>query len=117
VDNVGAQEGGGEVSMAQGAPPAVAPEEQVNRNLNAMTLSESGASAASSIHPPAPPSSTDDIALCIVCMEWPTVATLIHGETGHECCCMTCARLLKERATGCPICRLPIEAVIRSFKM
>ena len=43
-------------------------------------------------------------------------ATIVHGATGHTCCCFPCAKTLQQHGNGCPICRAPIEMVIRAFK-
>jgi E3 ubiquitin-protein ligase Mdm2 len=48
-------------------------------------------------------------------MEAPKDASIVHGETAHICCCLGCARELKEKGSGCPICREPIDAVLRHF--
>lgn len=63
----------------------------------------------------ASPEDTDVNTKCIICMENPKNATLIHGDTGHCCCCWACAQVLKQRMDPCPICRAPIEHVIRQF--
>lgn len=61
------------------------------------------------------PEDTDDNSKCIICMEQPKNATVIHGDTGHCCCCWACAQVLKQRGDPCPICRAPIDHVIRQF--
>ena len=61
------------------------------------------------------PEDTDDNSKCIICMEQPKNATIIHGDTGHCCCCFQCAQVLKLRRDPCPICRAPIDHVIRQF--
>ena len=48
---------------------------------------------------------------CVICCDAPKVATLVHGDSGHFCCCLACAR----RLDCCPICRQPISMVIRQF--
>lgn len=55
--------------------------------------------------------------VCAVCMEKPKNATIVHTSTGtgHICCCFDCATLLKERGDNCPICRAPIDMVIKQF--
>ena len=63
----------------------------------------------------ASPEDTDDNSKCIICMEQPKNATVIHGDTGHCCCCYACAQVLKQRGDPCPICRAPIDHVIRQF--
>ena len=58
---------------------------------------------------------TDNNDTCIICLEQPKNATLIHGDTGHCCCCWPCGQVLMRRRDPCPICRAPIERVIRQF--
>jgi membrane protease subunit (stomatin/prohibitin family) len=56
--------------------------------------------------------STDE---CVICMDKPKNATLIHGDCGHSCCCLECARSLHANRGNCPICRREIEKVIQNF--
>lgn len=53
--------------------------------------------------------------LCVICMDNPRTAILVHEETGHIACCLKCARLLKARGDLCPVCRLPISSVVQYF--
>uniref|UniRef100_A0A7R9Z1H2 RING-type domain-containing protein n=1 Tax=Pseudictyota dubia TaxID=2749911 RepID=A0A7R9Z1H2_9STRA len=53
--------------------------------------------------------------LCLVCLSEERNATIVHGETGHIACCLTCARILKFRKMKCPVCRLKIDTVIQHF--
>ena len=50
---------------------------------------------------------------CVKCGVRPKNATIVHRHenTGHVCCCIQCAETLEI----CPICRAPIQAVIRHF--
>ncbi|KAK3096513.1 hypothetical protein FSP39_000919, partial [Pinctada imbricata] len=52
---------------------------------------------------------------CIICFSQPKTASLIHGSTGHQVCCYRCAKRLKRRKEPCPVCRKPIQKVIRNF--
>jgi len=52
---------------------------------------------------------------CLICLSEERTATIVHGETGHIACCLTCARILKARGDNCPVCRLPIDLVIQQF--
>lgn len=52
---------------------------------------------------------------CLICLTEERNATIVHGETGHIACCLTCARLLKGRGDKCPVCRLPIDMIIQQF--
>jgi hypothetical protein len=53
--------------------------------------------------------------LCLICRSEERNATIVHGETGHVACCLTCARMLKARGDCCLVCRLPIDSVIQQF--
>lgn len=57
----------------------------------------------------------DDSEKCVICVSKPKSATIVHGNTGHVCCCMSCAYTLWGREGTCPICRAKIENVIRHF--
>lgn len=59
---------------------------------------------------------SDESNECIICLVGPKSATLIHGDTGHCCCCWPCAQVLKKRQDPCPICRAPIDHVIKQYK-
>jgi hypothetical protein len=52
---------------------------------------------------------------CLICHSDGRTATIVHGETGHVCCCLLCARILKARCDPCPVCRLPIDLVVQHF--
>jgi len=57
----------------------------------------------------------EDSQKCIVCINRPKNATIVHGNTGHVCCCLSCAYTLQRRGDACPICRAPIDRVIKHF--
>ena len=48
---------------------------------------------------------------CIICMEKPRNAMLVHGNTGHFICCLACA----QRFDKCPLCSIPIDNVIQCW--
>lgn len=48
---------------------------------------------------------------CVVCLEATREVTLVHGSTGHRCCCADCA----EDLTECPMCREKIDMVVKTF--
>lgn len=52
---------------------------------------------------------------CIICFSHPKEATIVHGKTGHQCCCYQCACRLKRRKRPCPVCRRDIQKVIRNY--
>lgn len=53
--------------------------------------------------------------VCIICLSEPKVASLVHGKSGHQACCYQCALQLKKLRKPCPVCRRPIDKVIRNF--
>jgi hypothetical protein len=55
------------------------------------------------------------VSACVICMDAPMDATIVHEETGHVCCCLGCAKGLQAAGHTCPVCRAPITAVIRHF--
>jgi E3 ubiquitin-protein ligase Mdm2 len=59
--------------------------------------------------------SDPDEALCIICLMRPKNATIVHGTSGHVCCCLECANTLQRRNDPCPICREPIQLVIQQY--
>ena len=55
--------------------------------------------------------------VCIICMERPRDALLLHaGDEGHTCTCFRCAQQLVDASMTCPICRQPILRVIKHFR-
>jgi E3 ubiquitin-protein ligase Mdm2 len=56
-----------------------------------------------------------DCIRCVVCLERPKVCTLVHGDTGHLCCCEECAELIRRRRDHCPMCRRAVAHVIRQY--
>ncbi|XP_059142066.1 E3 ubiquitin-protein ligase Mdm2-like [Physella acuta] len=54
---------------------------------------------------------------CVVCLTRKKTASIIHGKTGHQVCCYRCAKKLKRQRKSCPICRRPIQKVIRNFHL
>lgn len=52
---------------------------------------------------------------CIICFSRPKEATIVHGKTGHQCCCYQCACRLKRHKRPCPVCRRDIQKVIRNY--
>jgi hypothetical protein len=59
-----------------------------------------------------PPPSQKRGDVCLICLTDERNATIIHG---HICCCLRCARILKQKGDRCPVCRLPIAMVIQHF--
>ena len=53
--------------------------------------------------------------LCVVCVTRPRNASIIHGDTGHQVCCLECASRLKTEKKRCPVCRKKIKLVVKNF--
>lgn len=56
-----------------------------------------------------------DNTLCVICSSEPRNASIIHGRSGHQVCCITCAEKLKADRKRCPVCRRRIHLVIKNF--
>ena len=41
---------------------------------------------------------------CLICLSDERSATIVHGETGHIACCLSCARILKARGDKVSSC-------------
>ena len=76
---------------------------------------ESSSSSSSSSSSPNNIQPQNQSRLCMCCEDKVANATLIHGKTGHICCCLECARIIEAQKLGCPICRLEIDNVILHF--
>ena len=61
------------------------------------------------------PKGEDSDDTCVVCMDAPRDTMLLHGDIGHTCCCGDCAQILVASGQDCPICRAPIEQVVKNF--
>jgi len=95
-------------AMAAAASPAITCNHMQSPAITAATPA-AGESAD------APPANNFDESTCVICMELPRNAMIVHEDTGHFCCCLACALREQQRGQPCPICRQPIEKVIRSF--
>eukprot|EP01026_Neomeris_dumetosa_P028117 TRINITY_DN227_c0_g2_i5.p1 TRINITY_DN227_c0_g2~~TRINITY_DN227_c0_g2_i5.p1 ORF type:complete len:296 (+),score=19.92 TRINITY_DN227_c0_g2_i5:279-1166(+) len=51
---------------------------------------------------------------CVVCLSNPRVAGFVHDDTVHKCVCNECVSFFQVGA-ACPVCRQPIEVVLRRF--
>lgn len=52
---------------------------------------------------------------CLICQSRPKNGCIVHGKTGHLMTCYVCARKLKKHNKLCPVCRLPIQAVVFTY--
>ena len=52
---------------------------------------------------------------CMLCRKEPPNGCIVHGGTGHQVCCVECARKLKDNNRPCPVCRKKIGKVIKNF--
>ena len=57
----------------------------------------------------------DDEGMCVVCLAAPATAALVHGSTGHRCCCPDCAQELRAAQQTCPMCRQPFDQVLQVY--
>lgn len=87
------------------------------RNLKRSLISESDDSDYCSKFPKtsSPMKSIVAPGLCIICLLNPRDASLIHGASGHQICCLSCAKKLKQKGSKCPVCRRTIQKVVRNY--
>ena len=78
----------------------------------ASTVSAPCASSSSAHQAAAADPGTD---LCVICQSEPKNGCIVHGKTGHLMACFKCARKLKRRNKLCPVCREPIQTVVKTF--
>jgi E3 ubiquitin-protein ligase Mdm2 len=64
---------------------------------------------------PSPEETDSQEDLCVVCMENPRNASIIHGDSGHIVCCLDCANILKAKGNSCPVCRAAIDLVVKNY--
>jgi hypothetical protein len=67
--------------------------------------------------PPEPEHSDDDKDddLCLICMDQPKNASLIHGDSAHIICCIDCAKMIMKNKASCPVCRKDIQLVVKNY--
>jgi Zinc finger, C3HC4 type (RING finger) len=78
-------------------------------------LSDNHVFAKPSLSPAAPSEASSDDELCVVCLEAPKDAGLLHGSTIHKCVCIGCANSLLKSQSSCPVCRSVVERVVSIF--
>lgn len=54
----------------------------------------------------------EDDELCVVCFAAPKTHGFLHGSSVHNACCEKCSKMV---SGSCPICRQPIDKVIKVF--
>ncbi len=60
-------------------------------------------------------STDEDEGSCVVCLAAPATVALVHGSTGHRCCCPDCAQQLRAAKQACPMCRQPFDQILQVF--
>jgi len=81
--------------------------------LQPMLLAPAGGVASSTSTTAA--SSAEDDDCCIICMDDPKDS--VFYECGHMATCIACGSMMQDHGQVCPICRQPIRAVIRVWKV
>merc|ERR1711879_148432 len=56
----------------------------------------------------------DEGGACAVCLEQPANAAVV--PCGHMCACYACLEMLQISSSLCPICRGPVDSVIRIYR-
>jgi len=80
---------------------AAATGDAVGHEVSASTAALSGASGAARL------------TQCVVCCDRPTAAVLYR--CGHQCACLRCAYYMHSQRLPCPLCRAPIDDIIRVY--
>lgn len=57
-----------------------------------------------------------DADVCLICMSRVRNVALLHGDTMHGVTCAECAEDLMRNKQNCPMCRQPIERVVKAFQ-
>ncbi|XP_044144346.1 protein Mdm4 [Bufo gargarizans] len=52
---------------------------------------------------------------CKLCHRRPRNGNVVHGRTGHLVTCFLCACKLKNTRKGCPVCKKPIQMVVKTY--
>ena len=82
---------------------AAAPASEVSESMDQLPISACGVSASPS-----------RAKLCLLCENQPADAVLYR--CGHRCACLQCAHFMRYERLACPLCRAPIEDVVRIYE-
>ncbi|XP_018423319.1 PREDICTED: protein Mdm4 [Nanorana parkeri] len=52
---------------------------------------------------------------CTLCQQRPRNGNVVHGRTAHLVTCFHCARSLQKTRMGCPVCKKPIQMVVKTY--
>lgn len=83
-----------------------------SRRVSSLNNTVQSVTISSEMKDPGPAFSPD---LCVICLMQPRNASLVHGRTGHQVCCIGCAEKLKENKKKCPVCRKKIKLIVKNF--
>ncbi|XP_070537384.1 uncharacterized protein [Ptychodera flava] len=110
------------VSAASAASSSSSPLKSFAEKPNPAMASTPSTSRTSPTQQPGPSSSTPKPRdshsfsdMCMICLTRPKAASIIHGRTGHQVCCYSCAKKLRRHGKPCPVCRRPIQLVIKNY--
>lgn len=53
--------------------------------------------------------------MCMVCVTEPKDGAFVHRRLLHVCCCYHCAFKIWNKRKRCPICKVPVKAVLKMF--
>ena len=91
------------------SPPTRSPTTPLlHHNNNSPLLSEEE-------DPDEPLENIPDTARCKICFSKRAIAIFIHGSTGHNFACMSCAYSIFRSDGKCPVCREPVSTIVRHY--
>lgn len=118
--------GGGSGSAAAASPSSVSPV-VASTSSSSSTAGGAGGASGTGAAPgvarlpstgtsslPTGATQGEDIS-CVICLDSVRNACFVHGDTGHIACCYECGVGMMAARQGCPICRAPIDKVIKTF--
>ncbi len=95
-------------------PPVIRSGDWLCKTCNEMQFASRVACRKCSASKPAVEADGDE-RTCVICMEKLANAALLHGEDMHTCTCLECGNDLLKAGTPCPMCRAPIERVMKIY--
>mmetsp|Transcript_44170 Transcript_44170/g.130186 ORF Transcript_44170/g.130186 Transcript_44170/m.130186 type:complete len:163 (+) Transcript_44170:2349-2837(+) len=105
------------LALANANPAAVATytiETPSTADAAAESAAAVAAATAATTAAEVPPAPLGGAGTCMICCSDRGMDAVMY-RCGHQCACMQCAYVLLHQQAPCPICRAPVEDVVRLF--